>query len=237
MKSFVLSVLGFSLLTLPARGDLTLVQKVEGAGPLAEMTMKVKGDKVRVEATPEVTSIVNGKTGEMLNIMHAQKMVMRVSAEQAKAVAAMTGSAMTGQDPKTADKVKITPTGKKETISGHETEEYIADAPTFKASYWVAKNYPQGDAIMKQLQSMTPEAWKAGGLGMPDFRDFPGLPLRTNVSMNGQQYVSTITSVKLDPLNDSDFAVPQGYQEMQMPDVNSLMGGQPGATPAASPKK
>jgi hypothetical protein len=216
-----------------ARADLTITQKIEGAGALPEMTMKIKGDKIRIEATPEVTSIFDGKTGEMVNIMTAQKMVMRMSAEQAKAAASMAGNQLASQGMKTGEKVKITPTGKKEKINGHDAEEYVADTPAYKASYWVAKNYPNGESIMKQLQATNSQAWNSTGMGMPDFRDFPGLPIRTNVSMGGQNYVTTITGVKLDPLPDAEFTVPQGYQEMKMPNMDALLGGKP--DPAATP--
>ena len=236
MKRFTCPAIFALALIASARADLTIVQKVEGAGSLPEMTMKIKGEKVRIEATPEVTSIYDGKTGEMINIINSQKMVMRMSADQAKAAAAMAGNQLATQGVKPGEKVKLTATGKKEKISGHETEEYVAETPSYKASYWVAKNYPQADSIMKQLQATNSEAWNASSMGMPDFRDFPGLPLRTNVSMGGQNYSTTITAVKLDPVPDSEFTVPQGYQEMKMPNLHSLMGGKADA-PAASPKK
>ncbi|CAA9232943.1 MAG: hypothetical protein AVDCRST_MAG42-1230 [uncultured Chthoniobacterales bacterium] len=221
-----------------ARADLTITQKIEGAGALPEMTMKIKGDKVRIEATPEVTSIFDGKTGEMLNIMSAQKMVMRMSADQAKAAAAMAGGQLPSQAVKTDEKVKVTPTGKKEKINGYDAEEYVAETPKYKASYWVAKDYPQVESIMKQLQATSSQAWNSTGMGMPDFRDFPGLPIRTNVSMDGQNYVTSITAVKLDPLPDAEFTVPQGFQEMKMPNMDALLGGKPeaAATPKASKK-
>jgi len=50
---------------LSARADLTIVQKVERAGSATNMTIKVKGDKVRIEATPKVTTILDAKTGEV----------------------------------------------------------------------------------------------------------------------------------------------------------------------------
>jgi hypothetical protein len=237
MKRLTFSaVVAFAMLA-SARADLTIVQKIEGAGAMPEMTMKIKGDKIRIEATSEVTTIFDGKTGEMANIMNSQKMVMRMSADQAKAAAAMAGNQLTaGSTP--GEKVKVTPTGKKEKINGHDTEEYVVETPQYKASYWVAKNYPQAESIMKQLQATSSQAWNSTSMGMPDFRDFPGLPIRTNVSMGGQNYSTTITAVKLDPLPDTEFTVPQGYQEMKMPSMDSLTGGKPDApAPAASPKK
>ncbi len=221
-----------------ARADLTLVQKIEGAGALPEMTMKIKGDKIRIEASPEVTSIFDGKTGEMMNIIKAQKMVMRMSADQAKAAAAMAGNQLAAQGLKPGEKPKVTPTGKKEKINGHDAEEFVVETPQYKASYWVARNYPQVDSIMKQLQATSSQAWNSSGMGMPDFRDFPGLPIRTNVSMGGQNYVTTITAVKMDPLPDAEFTAPPGYQEIKMPSMDGLMGGKPDSpASAASPKK
>jgi hypothetical protein len=161
-----------------------------------------------------------------------------MSAEQTKAAAAMMGKA-TGAANEPAAKAKLSPSGKKETINGYEAEEYLYDGPALKASYWVAKKYPNGDAIMKEMQTLSSNASAANPVGMPDYRDFPGLPIRTNGSMGGQQFVSTITSIKQDPLSDAEFTVPKGYQETKMPDMNSLMGGgkrDGAAKPAGSPK-
>jgi len=237
MKLAAFSASAVLLLIVSARADLTIVQKVEGPMPMSEMTMKIKGDKARIDAGPQMTSIMDAKTGEAVTLMHEQKMLMRMSAEQAKAAAAAVAESMPGQEG--AAPVKITPSGKKETINGFETEEYLYETPAMKASYWIAKNYPNADSIMKQMQALNSQAMTTGPAGIPDFRHFPGLPVRTNVSMGGQQFVTTVTSVKHDPLNAADFTVPSGSQEIKMPDMSSMMGGKPDAAakPSASPKK
>jgi hypothetical protein len=56
-----------------ARADLTIVQKVEGVGAINEMTIKIKGDKARVDASPQVATIIDSKTGDILNILRDQK--------------------------------------------------------------------------------------------------------------------------------------------------------------------
>src|SRR6266480_3793364 len=73
------------------------------------------------------------------------------------------------------DKPRLTPTGQRETINGYETEQYTYDGPDFKAMYWIAPNYPNGAAVLAQLQSIKSEFWDAANTKMPDFRDFPGL--------------------------------------------------------------
>ncbi len=241
MKRITLSLVAAMAIFPTTRADLTIVQQVEGPGPTAEMKMKVKGEKARIEAAPGLTMIYDGKTGETLNIVEAQKAVMRTTAAQAKAAGAAMAAAVGKQPDAPRQKPKITPTGKKETINGHEAEEYTTDGPTYKVSYWIALKYPQTDAIMKQLQAISSDALSTAGAAVaPDFRDFPGLPIRTTITAGDTKIVSTITSVKLDPLPDSDFTAPAGYQEMKTPDTGTVQGGDAGAaktsTPAASPK-
>ena len=200
-----------------ARGDLTVVQKIEGGGSVNQMTIKVKGDKARIEATPEVTMMVDGKTGEMVNVMNAEKKFMRISADKAKAVAEMV-SKYDGA-PDSAEQPKLTPSGRKETINGHEAAEYVSEAASSKASYWIALNYPDGAAIMKQLQAVTPSAWHEVAKGMLDYRDLPGIPLRAQVRMGGNEMTSTIISIKHDPLSDAEFSPPKDFQEIKIPSV------------------
>jgi hypothetical protein len=244
MKTIAFALFTVFALLGTARADLTIVQQVEGAGPAAQITMKLKGDKARIEATPQITSIYDGKTGEVLSILNDQKIVMRMTAAQAKAAASAVGMPVQKGKPDAAaagGKLKVTPTGKKETINGYETEEYTAEGDGYKASYWVARNYPQSDEILKQLQTMSPDAFGAGAMATPDFRDFPGLPIRTNIAMGDMKIVSTITAVKLDPLPESDFTAPAGFQEMKMPNMSTMMSGKPdvpkAVKPAGSPKR
>jgi hypothetical protein len=235
MKLFA-CIAGCIALSVPgAHADLTLVQNVEGAGPVTTMAIKIKGDKARIESSPEITTIIDSKSGDILNLMNDQKKFVRISANQASAVAEMAVQ----PDKKDAPAVKpqLKPTGKKETINGYETEEYVCDAPAFKASYWIAPKYPNSAAIVRELQAMTPPSWKVSGKGLPDYRDFPGLPLRSRVSIAEKEIVSTLVSVNQDPLPESDFVTPAGFEEIKMPDMGDVLGRKPpAAKAAASPK-
>jgi len=228
----IMKLLGYSFLfsglLLSARADLTIVQKMEGIGPISETTMKIKGDKARVDVNPKITAIIHGKTGEMSNLMHDQKVVMRMSAEKMKAAMEMARQ-FSGKDEKkeTGEKPKFAPSGKKEVINGYDTEEYVYETPQFKASYWIASKYPDGAAILKQLQSVNPAIWKTANTHMPDYRDFPGLPIKTVISTGGNQITSILASVKQDPLSDADFEIPKDYQEMKLPDMSGLQGASP----------
>ena len=212
-----------------AFGDLTIVQSVEGMGPVTQMTMKIKGDKARIDVSPQVTTIFDAKTGEMINLMRDQKMVVRMSADKMKAAAEMMRKSQAQKE--SAEKLKIVATGKKETLNGYQTEQYTCDSSNFKATYWVATNYPEGAAILKQLQAIKMDALSGPNSHMPDYRDLPGVPVKTVLSFNGKEMTTTLNSIKQDALSDAEFAVPGDYKEMNIPDI---LGG--AKAPAAAPR-
>lgn len=236
MKAIDAGSLFAFLFLATARGDLTLVQTIEGAGSDAKaMTIKIKGEKARIEVSPEVVTIIDSKTGEIMNIMMQDKKFLRISGEKARAVAELAVAADKKNQPDLHPQLKDT--GRTETINGFQTEEYTCDAPAFQATYWIAKNYPDGAAIVHQLQAMTPQAWGVAGKGMPDYRDFPGVPLRSRVTVNGKEITSTLSAVKQEPLSDAEFQPPKGFEEMKMPDLESILGGKSKhARPSAPPK-
>ena len=228
MKATVLSLALFAGLCIPARADFTIVQKVEGKRA-SEMILKIKGDKVRVEVSPKMTLIVDGKTGDTISLMNAQKRFLRISGDKAKAIAELANK----YSGTTAEKPKLTATGKKTTINGFEAEEYVGETKLFKASYWIAPSFPDSAAIMKELQAVIPAAWNDLAKGMMDYRDLPGFPLRTQVKTDNGEITSTVTAVKRDPLSDAEFLVPKDFQELKIPNVQ-ISGDNP--EPAASPK-
>ncbi len=240
VRPLVLPLLFVANFALSAHADLTIVQKIEGAGAAtaeekapAQMIFKIKGDKARIDSAPELTTIIDGKTGDVLNVMNDQKKFLRVSGQQARAVAETAARFRSKAEPE--EKPKLVASGRKETINGYEAEEYISDTPQFKASYWIAPSYPDGAAILKQLQAITPPSLGLGTNSMPDYRDFPGVPLRTRITFGSKEIVSTLVSVNTDPLPETDFAPPVGFKEMKMPDLGKIFGGKPDAKPKTTP--
>jgi hypothetical protein len=235
MKPALWSIIFALCLSLPAHGDLTIVQKVEGGGPPADMTIKIKADKVRIDASPQLTTIVDGKTGEMVNLMKDEKKIVRISADKMKAAVGMMKKYNGGDKQNAEPKPKLTATGRKEKTNGFDTEEYVYETSTYKATYWVAPNYPNAAVILKQLQTLNPDLWAANGPNMPDYRQFPGVPIKTVVSMAGNQITTTLTSINQDPISDSEFLPPPDFQEMKLPDIGNLLGGEEKQAPDSSP--
>jgi hypothetical protein len=251
-------VLSVSLL-FSARGDLTIVyssamtppsktgndDEAELARAGTNMTIKIKGDRARIDASPNLTTIFDGKTGEVINLLKDQKTVVRISPDKLKAVTDMLDKF--SEKKAAAEKPKLAPTGQKETVNGYETEEYTYDGPGFRAIYSIAPDYPDGAAILAQLQSIKSEFWDAANTKMPDFRDFPGLPIRTRMilkkempaatpdatpSGHAAEITSTITSVSHNPINDSEFTVPADFKETKLPDIFSKENPAPYVSPS-----
>jgi hypothetical protein len=220
-------------LLVSARADITIVQRVEGVGQDGEVTVKIKGDKERIDAPSQPTQIIDGKTGEMTDLMNDNKRFIRISAEQMKAAAETINKFDDGKGPSTP---KLTSTGKKETINGYETEEFVYETPKFKASFWVAAKYPDASGILKQMQAPVSGAWKPSNLGMPDYTDFAGLPLKTVISAGANKVVTTIVSIKKDSINATDFDIPKDYQELKKPlDAAPPPVERPATSPSATP--
>jgi len=221
-------IITFTLL-ICARADLTIVQRVEGAGQNGDTTVKIKGDKERIDAPNEPTRILDGKSGEMTNLLNDKKSFVRVSAEQIKAATQAVNKFDAEKKPASP---KLTPTGKKETVSGYETEEYVFESPQIKASFWVATKYPDAAGILKEMQAPVSGAWKPSGIGMPDYTDFSGVPLKTVISFGGNEVTTTITSIKKEPISATEFEIPKDFQELKRP-VEAAPGS--ASSPSASP--
>jgi hypothetical protein len=168
----------------------------------------------------------------LINLLNEQKTVVRISPDKMKAIADMLNK-FSGNKAG-SEKPRLTPTGQREMIKGYDTEQYTYEGPDFKATYWIAPNYPNGAAVLAQLQSIKSESWDAANTKMPDFRDFPGLPIRmrmivgkenqagehgASVSEHPTEITSTITGVSLDSIADSQFTVAADFKETKLPDI------------------
>src|SRR6266481_9787268 len=258
MKTEFYSLILTALVILPLRADLTIVysttmqpashsQKAQATpstvAAATNMSIKVKGDKARIDAPPQVTAIFDGTTGELINLLNDQKTVVRISPDKMRAIADMLNKYSSNKAG--ADKPKLTPTGQREMIDGYDAEQYTCVGSDFKATYWIAPNYPNGAAVLAQLQSIKSELWDAANTKMPDFRDFPGLPIRMCMTVgknnpagghgNGAsghltEITTNVTGVSLDSIPDNVFTVPSNFKETKLPDIFNKR-----ATPSVSP--
>src|SRR5437588_10295163 len=100
MKIALCSVALGTFFLLSAHADLTMLYsspvqpaaqaaKGEDTAPASNVTIKIKGDKARIDASPKLSTIVDGTTGDVVNLMNEQKTVVRISRDKVKAVTEM----------------------------------------------------------------------------------------------------------------------------------------------------
>jgi len=240
MKTAFYSLVLTAFVVLPVRADLTIVysttvqpashgQKAQptptAVAAATNMTIKVKGDKARIDASPQITAIFDGTSGELINLLNDQKTIVRISPDKMRAIADMLNQFSNNK--------------------AKSDKQYSYEGSDFKATYWIAPNYPNGAAVLAQLQSIKSEFWDAANTKMPDFRDFPGLPIRMRMIVgkvnpagghvgsapdHPTEITSTITGVSLDSISDSVFTVPANFKETKLPDIFNK-----NAPPTASP--
>jgi hypothetical protein len=59
----------------------------------------------------------------------------------------------------------------------------------------------------------------------PDLSTVPGVPVKTEVVINGQKITTELISVIEQPVDPSEYQVPAGYSEMKMPGVDGPVKG------------
>lgn len=220
--------LRFSLLAIlvaaivPALADLTLTQEVQQGTQRMTITTKVKGQKIRVEAHPKVSAIIDTATGETTTLMHDQKAAMTIPAntlnDLKKQLMASGGNDSTGEAP------SFKATGAKKTVNGFACEEYVAESKQGKISAWVTQDIPDGDKLFSELTSSAGDANPYKDL--TNFSGLNGFPVQTTIqSPDSGDTVLTVVDLKRDTLPDSEFTIPSDYKKMAMPAIPGLVPG------------
>lgn len=215
MKSFLLGAAALLLATTFVHADLVIVQKVEGGAQNADQTIKIKGDKSRTDLTPAVSMLTNGATGEMITLMHTGRQYLKVSAEQTKSMMEQLQK-FRGSEP-----AKLQATGKKEKVGDYDCEIFTAGLGALTATYWVAKDFPNYQNVLAQLDKFQSGTISAMGKGLlPEIKDFPGMTMKTEVVLNGKKVTTTVISVKEDTVDPKVLDIPAGYKEITSPELN-----------------
>jgi hypothetical protein len=195
------------------RADLTVVERVEGLGENMETTMMFKAGRSRVDTslgraslTP-ISAITDVKSGGLISLMHAQKTYTKVP--QAFLDASVPSE--TAKDGGT----QLTPTGKKDTISGYAADEYTySSVKGPKMTLWLSKAVPDYANLLKEWAASCPPA-----RGGPSFTTMPGFPVRVSQeeAQPGHALTTTVVSISTKPIADSEFEIPADYKQVNMP--------------------
>ncbi len=235
-KSFFIKVVSvvicaalFSLAVCEA--DLVMVQEISGAGEVdgkeSRITTTFKGDMARVDVGDKISTIMDGKSGKMTNLMHKQKMVMTMDSGDVQAMQQQILQAM-GKDASTeAETVQpeLKPTGKKETINGFDAQEYIVEQNGMTSYLWLASNFPNKERILAQMAKFqNSEAFKfAAAAKSYDVAKLPGIPVRVVSAVEGLETTVTLVSLEEKDVDASLFEIPAGYNTLKVPSMGDLL--------------
>jgi hypothetical protein len=218
MKAFLSFLAVPFLLIATASADWVIESKIESPQLNSNTTTKVKGDKLRVDIpngpAGAMSSIIDTKSGESIQILHAQKMAMKTSSAQLKQAmdAAKQSAGIKSGGPVPA----LQATGEKEKVGDYNCEIYTWTDGGTTTKLWVTKDHPQA-AALKSLEKQMRAGFFGGMQTGPDTSTLPGVSVKTEVTMQGQKITTTIVSVKDQAIDAKDFEIPAGYQSMALP--------------------
>jgi len=223
-----LTILSLLVSSLFSRADTVVTEQVEAGGRNMTITQKIKGDKIRTDATPQMTTITDTATGDTLMIVHPQKSYMTISGEQSKA---MKEQMMKMAPPaEAAEKPKLVDTGKTEKVGNFNTEIFTMDTPTTNLTFWVTKDIPNYAVLKEQLKKLRGMSNTGpASIPVPDTSDMQGIPVKTQIVSKGKTVTITILSAEEKPIDDVEMAPPAGYTKISMP--SSGGAGMPPARP------
>jgi hypothetical protein len=215
-----------------ARADVVVEQKMESAMINGNVTMKVKGDNARMDMPnpigDNVTMLMNVKNGDVVTLMHGQKMLMKMNMNDMRKQQEA-GQKALGIDPAKMEKPKAT--GETEKVGEHNADIYTMSQGGMQAKLWVAKDFPNAQAIKDQMMKFSSAM---GGTGFdPAKLDVPGFVVKTEVNTPVGKMTITLVSAKEQSVADDEFKQPEGYQEMKLP---TLPGADAPPPPPPAPK-
>jgi len=128
--------------------------------------------------------ITDGATGEMITLMHTGRTFLKVPPAQTKAMMEQLQKFRTSPDP-----TKLQPTGKKEKIGEYDCDIFTVALGSLTATYWLAANFPKlPERAGANSTNSNRGTISAMGKGLlPDLKDFPGMPIKTEIDLGGQK--------------------------------------------------
>ena len=230
----ILRLVPLFLAAVFARADIIIEQKIESAMMNGNVTMKLKGERARMDMPSplggNVTTLMDFKSGDMITLLHQQRMAMKLNLADVKKQQEA-GQKALGVDPSKME--KPTATGKMEKVGDFDAEIFEMNQGTLQAKLWIAKDFPNAKSIKDQMMKLSSAM---GGAGFdPSKVDVPGMVVKSEVSTPVGKMTITLVKAKEEAVDEKEFEKPEGYQEMQMPKLPG--GNAPAPAAPADPKK
>lgn len=184
-------------------------------------TTKYKPGKLRMDIPGSACLIMDGNKGEMVSLIHAQKVAIPMSSSIQKMAAQLAGK--TGAH--SSGPVELQPTGRKETMVGMACEEYTGTISGQKATVWITKDVPEYTEIAGQFLSFAPQLSQYEG-SIASNPALQGFPLLTELTApDGKKTTIRVQAISREVIPDADFKVPDGYRTMEVPQIPGMPAG------------
>ncbi|MBI2515813.1 MAG: DUF4412 domain-containing protein [Opitutae bacterium] len=227
-----LTILGALLLATVASAAGSFEGKIDlamtsGKGQAQALTYAIMGQSMRIDMHgAPVSTIMDMGKHEMLMLMHEQRMYMSRPIPQADQAKREEG----GKPEHLPD---IEETGKTEVICGYTCRQFLVKDGKRVTEMWLAEGLAPfmglggngmggggGGGFMgrKKANSEAAQKWEQALKGKG------GFPLRviTRDEAGKESFKMEATKVEKGGVSAADFAVPEGYQKFQMPDLGGL---------------
>jgi thiol-disulfide isomerase/thioredoxin len=226
---FIFLALVFAVGT--ARADFVIKQKVESPMMSGEVTMQIKGDKVRTDmpfglmGMGSMSTIADLNTGDTVMLMHKHKAAAKISGAQLKEQMAAVKKQVEKAAVAGAAKPQAQDTGKTEKVGDYNPEIYTwASTNGMKMTLWVAKDFPNYKQIQEQLKKLSELSPFGMGKSMgPDENALPGMVVKKEMESLGQKITTTLISAKEESVDLAVFEVPKDYTDMTQPETTPEM--------------
>ncbi len=207
----IIALLAAVAATAAARADLVLQQQITFANYQGVTTMKIKGAKVRMDlyaGQPQAQSIITDlNTGEVITLLHSQKLYLKTVNAPAKPGAV--GAVSQAPVPRA--------TGQTQKVGDYDTELYTwSNARGINGTAWVARRFPDYARIQTDLAVLDKSAG-ADNDSTPELSALPGMVMRSQVAGGGQTMTLALISAKETPLDATQFTIPRDYKEVPKP--------------------
>jgi len=217
------------LSSLQVYADTVITESIESHGRNMTVAMKIKGSKIRMDVNPQMSTVMDTSTGDTLTILHTQKKYMVIPGEKSKAMMDQIKSIAPNKTATetSAEKPKLTDTGKAEKVGSFNTEVYTVDTSTSHVTMWLAKDVPNYVALLEQMKKLRTMG-NAGAAATPmTDTELQGYPVKMEIVSKGQTTTITVLSLDEKPVDEAEMAAPAGYTEISMPGAGGRGAGQP----------
>ena len=192
------------VVTGSAVADVTLVQHtfVGAAKTPMVTTMCIKGGKIRSDNDTTSSVVMDTTSGEMITLVHEQKMIIKTNTKELAALAPPPGADKAGGG------TKVTATGQKEMVDGYNCELYLSENMGMVVKMWLTEDYPGYQKLKEELKVIS----KMAAANAPEQAPLPGIAIKTEYEQQGLKFETRLVSLKEGTVDEAKFAIPAGYK-------------------------